>query len=229
MKRKNGFTLIEVLVAVTLLAVISLLIFQAMGSSTASKERFEKRETAFRSATLALNRLTRDLAMAVLYSDVELLGVTPSGEQKTKSVFIGTNVGDQDKILFETLSHVRYLKDVKESELSEVGYFLEPEEEGEAGLFALKKRESSPPDDEPEKGGTVMTLLEGVKELNFRYYDPVKEEFGDEWDSTKSDFLNKVPRSVEVTLVIQDPVDEEATLQFSTVALLEMYPAPNNF
>jgi type II secretion system protein J len=223
--------LIEVLVAVALLAIISFLVWQAMGTSTASKERFEKRETVFRGAALALDRISRDLQTAVLYSNVEFLGVSAGGEQMTKSVFIGANNGDQDKLTFNTLSHVRYLKDTKESDLAEVSYFLEPDEDEEApaGLFVLQKRESSPPDAEPEEGGTVTTLLRGVKELNFRYYDKRKVEYGDEWDTTKLDYVNKLPRAVEITLVLQDPIDEEESIRFSTVALLEMAPGPNDF
>lgn len=221
--------MIEVLVAVALLAIISFLVWQAMGSSIASKERFEKRETVFRGATLALDRISRDLQTAVLYSNVEFLGVSGVGEQMTKSVFIGANNGDQDKLTFNALSHVRYLKDAKESDLAEVSYFLERDDEEEGGLFILQKRESSPPDAEPEQGGTVTTLLRGVKELNFRYYDKRKVEYGDEWDTTKLDYVNKLPRAVEITLVLQDPIDEEETVRFSTVALLEMAPGPNDF
>ena len=177
-----------------------------------------------------MNRLSRDLQMAILFSNVEFLGVSPSGEQSTKSIFIGVNNGDQDKLTFETLSHVRYLKDVKESDQAEVGYFLEPEEEeGGIGLFSLKKREQSPPDAAPEEGGTTLTLLDGVKQLNFRYFDPKKTEFVDEWDSTKIDNLNKLPRAVEITLVMQDPIDEEGTIRFATVVLIEMAPGPNDF
>ncbi len=230
MKNENGFTLIEVLIAVVLLAIISLLVWQSMGSSIGSKDRSEKREGTYRAATLTMDRMTRDLSMAVLFSNLDFLGVSPNGEQMTKSVFIGTNSGDQDQLTFDTLSHVRYIKDVKESDLSEVTYFLEKDTESEQpGLYLLKKREKSPPDANPAEGGTAMTLLEGVKELNFRYYDPAKTEFKDEWDSTKLDNLNKLPRAVEITLVVQDPNDEEASLRFATLALLEMSPGPNDF
>lgn len=225
-----GFTLIEVLISIALLAVISLLLWQAMGTSASSKERFEKRNEAYRGATLALNRISRDLQVAVLHSTPDLLGVSASGEQRTKSVFIGKNNGDQDVIIFNSLSHIRYVKDVKECELAEISYFLEPDQDGETpAMMSLKKRESSPPDTDPEEGGATMTLLDGVKDLNFRYYNPEKTEFDDQWDSTSLDYVNKLPRAVEVTLTIRHPLDAEQALKFSTVVLLEMAPGPNDF
>lgn len=232
----KGFTLIEILVAIVLLAVISLLLWQSMGSTIGSKDRSEKRDQAYRGASLAVDRIARDLSMAVLYTSMDFLGISGSAEQMMKSVLIGTNEGDQDKLTFDTVSHIRYLKDTKESDMAEVTYFLEKEdvEEGDedevtAGLYALKKREKSPPDSEPDTGGGVQTLLGGVKELNFRYYDAVKNEFKDEWDTTKIDYVNRLPRAVEITLIVQDPMDEDATIRMSTVAMLEMAPGPNDF
>lgn len=234
LRRHQGFTLIEVLVAVTLLAVISFLVFQAMGTSTASKERFEKRDRTFRESSLAMEIIARDLGAAVLYANPEFLGVSPSGDVRTKSVFIGANNGDQDKITFNTLAHVRYLKDVKESDLAEMSFSLETSElEGEDGqrlnTYALTKREESPPDDNAEEGGTVMTLLDGVKSFSLRFFDKQKAEYVDEWDSTKIDNRNRMPRAVEIKLVMQDPIDEEGEIPFLTTVFLEMAPGPNDF
>lgn len=224
----RGFTLIEVMVAVALVAIISLLTWQALGTLTASKERFEDEDVLFGEATLALTRMTRELESAFLYSSPNLLGRTPSGEQRTKNVFIGTDEGGQDRLVFVSLSHNRYLQDAKESDQAEVSYFLEPDEEG--GLFVLKKREASPPDAEPEEGGETRTVLNHVKELNFRYYDGQKGEYGDGWDSTKVDNLNKLPRAVEVLLVMKDPAaEEEEDRRFLTTVFLEMAPGPNDF
>ncbi len=232
MRNRKGFTLIEVLIAVVLLAVISLLLWQSMGGAINSKERSEKREQTYRGANLVLNRMTRELSMCVLYSSLEFLGISSSSEQMTKSVFIGTNAGDHDKLTFDTLAHVRYLKNVKESDMAEVTYFVEKaadEDQAQLGDYVLKIREKSPLDNQPDQGGRVMTLLEGVKELNFRYYDVTKGEFKDEWDTTKIDFGNRLPKAVEITLVMQDPVNDENTIRFQTIALLEMAPGPNDF
>ena len=231
-----GFTLIEVMVAIALLAVISILLWQSMGASVQSKERFEKKDQVFREATLSLDRMAQDLSTAMLLSSVEFLGVSENGEQNTKSAFIGENLGDQDKVSFHALSHIRYLKDVKESDQAEISYFLEPQSESSddseistADLFVLKKREQSPPDANPTEGGTIMTLLEGVKEMNLRYFDPVKAEWAEAWDTTSSDYVNRLPRAIEIVLVVQDPVDEDGSLTLTTTSLLEMAPGPNDF
>lgn len=238
MKRgENAFTLIEVLVSITILAAISILVWQAMGSTVKAKEHFEAQDEAFRNASLAMERVARDLRMAFLFSKPEILGLTPSGEQMSKNVFIGVDEGENDKVTFNTFSHLRYLKNAKESDQAEVSYFVEAglneageptEEEEEVGMV-LKKREQSPPDVQPEEGGKVIPVLAGVKVFNLRYYHIQKDEFVDAWDSTGIDNLNTLPRAVEVTLGVQSPVDEEQVLKFKTVVFLEMAPGPNDF
>ncbi len=236
--KRAGFTLIEVLVSVTLLAIIAMLVWQAMGSTVKSKARFEGQDEAFRSASLALDRVSRDLQMSFLFSNLELLGVTSNGEQVTKNAFIGSDQGSLDKVTFVTFGHVRYLRDSKESDQAEVSYFVESggaeesnDEENTSSPEGqiLKKRESSPPDAQPEEGGKISILLDGVKEFNLRYYDAEKGEYVDAWDSTGVDRLNKLPRAVEITLGVQSPVDEDQVLKFKTVVLLEMAPGPNDF
>ncbi len=228
MKKKNGFTLIEVIVAIALLAVISIMLWQAMGSTARSKEGQEDRTESYQSSSIVIKRMIQDLEMSVLYRSLDILGVSGNREQVMKSVFIGKNEGDQDKLTFNSFSHLRYLKNVKESDLAEISYFLDADPE-HAGLYTLKKREQSPPDDNPDEGGQTVTLIDRVKELNFRYYHLQKGEYVDAWDSTSVDFAFKLPRSVEIILVIQDPVDEEAEIRVLSSVILEMAPGPNDF
>lgn len=244
MNNTRGFSLIEVLIAITLVAVISIMIWQSMGTTIRSKERTEHRDRVFRTASMTIEKISQDLSMAVMFSNVELLGISQSGEQQSKVVFIGTNQGDQDRIIFDSFSHVRYLKDSKESDLSEITYWLEPDPE-RSGQYLLKKREVSPPTAQPERpvesrgkkkgierGESIMTLLEGVLELNFRYYNTQKTDYVDDWDSTKVDFTGRLPKAVEISLKVQDPEDEnheEEPVTFQTQVLLELAPGPSDF
>ncbi len=245
----KGFTLIEILVAISLLAIISILVWQSMYTTIRMKDRSEKLDDESRRASLALSRISQDLSMAVIFQNVEMMGVSASGEQIGKSAFIGSNQGDQDKITFNAFSHLRYVKDAKESELAEISYYLETDPE-RSGSYLLKKKEVSPPTANPERqvdaggdrdekkssGGATMTLLEGVKSLNLRYYDFQKTDFVDEWDTTKSDYVGKLPRAIEITLTLLPPLSEDgeedsdgSEKKLITQVFVESAPGPSDF
>ena len=174
------------------------------------------------------------------------MGVSPSGEQQSKIVFIGKNQGEQDQVVFDAFSHLRYVKDSKESELAEIAYYLEADPD-RSGSYLLKKKESSPPtahpdqesanakDGEKQNGVSMMTLLDGVKSLNFRYYDFQKADFVDEWDTTKADNVGKLPRAVEITLTLLPPEESEddegggSEKKLVTQVFIETAPGPSDF
>ena len=68
---KKGFTLIEILVAISLLAIISVLVWQSMYTTTRIKDRSEKLDEEFRRASLALSKISQDLSMAVIFQSVD--------------------------------------------------------------------------------------------------------------------------------------------------------------
>ena len=233
MRRSAGFTLIEVMVSVAILALISIIVWQASGSNIQAKERSERRDELFSSAGLVLDQICDELAASFLYSPrAEQIGKSPNGEVLTKTLFLGKNGGDQDEIQFVSFAHVRYLKDAKESDQAEIGYSLEPSKENE-GTFNLIKRVSSPPDDAPGEGGVRYTVLEKIEGFNLRYYDPKKGEWVDEWNTETYDHRDKLPRGVEITLRLAGPEPEKMErsqpITLRTMALVEMAPGPNDF
>ncbi|MBI1908899.1 MAG: prepilin-type N-terminal cleavage/methylation domain-containing protein [Deltaproteobacteria bacterium] len=230
MRRDSGFTLIEVIVSVAILALISIVVWQASGSNMRAKERSEKRDEVFQSVAMVMDRMSEDLMEAFLYSPTsEELGKSINGEILAKTAFVGKNNGDADEISFTSFSHVRYLKDVKESDQEEVTYKLEPSKDDESNSLEIVKRSSSPLDANPTEGGKTYPLLKGVKGLSFRYYDPKKQEWFEEWDSEGSDNPSKLPRAVEITLTVENPEEEGEPIVFTTIAIVEMAPGPNDF
>jgi len=226
-----GFTLIEIMVAVAIMVIISLLLWQSTAVIMTAKMRYEVEDIRFQEALMALTRISDDLSMAYLYQSQEHLGVSGIGEKLALIQFIGKGGGEQDTLNFSSLSNLHYIKDRKESEQAEVSYFLrqtESEDEEHTG-FDLVKRVQSPPDNEPEEGGVQYVVLENVKGLKFQYYDRDREEWRREWDSSSLDFNRKLPRAVVITLVVPDPIEPDLDRTFTTTALLEMAPGPNDF
>ena len=174
-QKSPGFTLIEVMVAVVILAMISLQIWQTSAVSMNAKERYELEDIRFHEVFMALTRISDDLTMAYLYVSEDHIGNTGIGEPVREIRFIGKDAGERDELHFAAFSNFRYLKDQRASDQEEVSYFLqrseEQRDEGESGEWNLVRRSQSPPDREPEEGGQTFVILEDVAELQFQFYN----------------------------------------------------------
>ncbi len=225
----RGFTLIEIIVAVAILAIISLLIWQTSAVSMNAKERYEAEDIRFHEAMLALSRLADDVSQAFLYTTKKHLGQSGIGEPARDTRFVGDDQGDRDALHFVTFGHMRYLKDSKESDQEEISYYLKKNEE--EGIWNLVRRSQSPPDTEHDEGGKEFVVLEDVQKLELQFYDGKRGEWKREWDSSRVEFNKQLPKAVEVTLEIPDPIESEEPepRTFTTTALIEMAPGPNDF
>ncbi len=229
LRLESGFTLIEIMVSVAILAIISLILWQSSAVMMNAKQRYEAEDIRFHEVLMALTRISDDLSMSFLYQSADHLGKTGRGDPQRNIRFYGKDNGNRDELNFATFSNLRIIKDSKENEQAEVAYLLKAEERDGGQAWNLVKRIQSPPDSDPEQGGQEFTVLEDVQELKFQYYDQGRKEWRPEWDSSSLDFNKRLPRAVEITLVIEDPVIPDETRTFSTTALLEMAPGPNDF
>ena len=227
--RQAGFTLIEIMVAVSILVIISVLLWQTTAVMMQAKGRYEVEDIRFHEVLMALTRISDDLTMAFLYQSADHLGATGAGEPQRTIRFLGKDNGDQDELHFATLGHLRVMKDSKESEQAEVGYLLKEATGDEGQVWNLVKRTQSPPDRDPEQGGQVYIMLENIQEFKLQYYDEGRKEWRREWDSNSLDSNKRLPKAVEITIVIPDPIDPDETRSFTTTALLAMAPGPNDF
>lgn len=219
LKQKNaGFTLIEIMIAMAILAVMAVLLFTSMSQTLNSKDDIEQKDELNHSANLALNKMSMDLQMAFLLTGPEFLG----SDGKVKIAFIGK----EDRVDFSSLSHVRYFKDAKEADFAEVGYSLEDDKE-EPENKVLVRRESKWIDDKPLEGGKPEIMVEKVKEFHLEFYNAQKKEWQKAWDSTQVDVANRLPRAVKIQLKVQDPNMEEPYF-FSTIVDLRILE-PINF
>ena len=188
----SGFTLLEVVISVGILAVILTIVYNAFNSSMKALTAMETRGDAYAQARIVLNRMSEEIASIYLSETNPNTGTGLFGEDEDEDDL------PFDSLHFTSLSHVRWTKDSKESELCEIGYYLEKDEETrESFLF---RREDWNVDGTLEEGGRPLELAEGVDGLNFRYYDG--DDWVDEWDSRIN---GKLPKAIEVVLVMRDP------------------------
>src|SRR4029453_13424515 len=210
---KNGFTLIEVMIAMAILAVMAFLIFASTQRTLDSKEDTQKTDDLNHSVSMALSRMSADFQMAFLLSGADFLGT----DGRINTVFIGK----EDRADFPSFSRQRYFKDAKEADYGEVGYFLEDNKE-EPGVKLLLRRDSKNLDNKPEEGGKTEVLIGGVQELHFEYYDANKKEWMKSWDSSQLEYSNRLPRAVRIQIKVLPP-DGEEPMTFSTIAEVKLF------
>lgn len=171
----SGFTLLEVLVAVGLLAFVSLLMVQAIRLSFRAREEISRVEELNHGARVALRRMASDISMAYLSNHVN------PEEPTTATIFDGR----EDRLLFSYLGHERRRRGSRESDQGIVEYRLERSDEGRI----LVRREKSTPDAEPDRGGVRETLVAGVKDFRLAYWDEKDEDWKNEWEAVMEDAL----------------------------------------
>ena len=163
-----GFTLMEVMVAAALLAMMGLIIATAITSVMGAIRDNREMQDRYHAARVALSRIQRELSMAYLSRHQNEDGTT-------KTAFIGKS----KKLIFTYMGHRRMARNVLESDEGVVEYALE--REPGSSLSNLVRREKVIIDDVPEKEGRRQVLIEGVRELEFEYWDLDKESWEQDW------------------------------------------------
>jgi general secretion pathway protein J len=200
-------TLLEVLVSLAILAMVSLLIYGAFDSMSRGRKGEAARSERARQAREALLRMTRELSETFLS-----LHKPPTLSLLTRTtVFVGQNSTPFDRIDFAAFAHRRMIRDAKESDQCEVGYFASDDPEV-PGKIDLARREQTPIDMDPLRGGVVNVLAENIEAFDIRYLDPLTGTWGESWDSTQTyGQFNRLPLELRISLTMKGLPGNDAT------------------
>ncbi len=184
---RAGFSLLEVLISVAILAMITVLSWQSSAGILRGQDAVSDRDQMVQSARVAFEKIFLDVTQAFL------VGPDYYGVKKTSTPAF---IGQSEALHLASLSARRYLPTARGSDQAEVGYYLEADDE--IGPYRLMRREATRVDDKPEEGGEAYPIAQGVKQIAFEYYDPLKKEWLRDWDSSKVDHHDKLPTAVRV-------------------------------
>lgn len=197
-RSQRGLTLIELLVAMTILAFISVAIYQAMDGLRRSREGVDRITDRYREGRLAMARITRELQSAYLS---EHAPIDPS-LRVVRTAFIGDRGSPASTLHFNTFAHRRLVEGARESDQAEITYFGS-EDPDNAGVVDLARRIDTKVDEYPEKGGRVEVLATNIDLFELEYLDPLSGRWREEWDSTSVvGEQGRLPLQVKITLVL---------------------------
>jgi prepilin-type N-terminal cleavage/methylation domain-containing protein len=115
-----GFTLIEIMLALVLLAFITSLLWGTFAQTAKVKKRVEASQDRTHTVRVALMRMSREIEMA--YVAFESGGIL-----EKRTMFSGTSRSDFDDLRFSWFGHQRMRSDVPEGDTSLVHYFTAPD------------------------------------------------------------------------------------------------------
>jgi general secretion pathway protein J len=223
-RRTQGITLMEAMIAITILGMIGAGVYGAFVQTANNKERIETSLDRHRMVAATLDRMQREISMAYVSIHVpinqSLIRVRPA--------FVGKGRGGKSRLDFASFSHQRLFRGAKESDQNEIGYFLARHPEDDSRTV-LARREQNRVDDDPEKGGRLEVLLEDVKSLEFEYLDPTTNSWISNWDTRQAvGQPNRLPKQVKIVIKVPDPARPNRDLTFGTRATIQLVYALNH-
>jgi general secretion pathway protein J len=212
-RSQRGLTLIEVMIAVSVLALISMLIYGAFSAMATGKARAAQLSERYRLGRLAMTRMSRELGEAYLSAHV---AATPALTARV-TAFIGTS----RRVDFNAFAHRRLVRDAHESDQCELSYFTGADSVNTTTTNLLR-REQTIIDDIPGKGGVVNVFVDDIDTFELKYFDAMTGLWTDTWDSTsQSANFMRMPFQIQLTLVLKGgPAGEN--IRFVTKADINM-------
>ncbi len=298
--KKNGFTLIETLITLAIMATLTVMTARAIQQALNSKAKIQEQIDNITQVRDVAKLIERDVQLAYHASDLEkelafLLaktkaspvpspnpnenpiptntpnvnadgsistpnedipntendGLDPNASSPASSAqnqikkFIQFEnriaptthfMGKEKEFHFVTSNTVRLSKDAPQSDIAEVGYYLDSckikaDKTDDAGQ-CLFRRFSPVVDKDVTKGGKPSQIMEHVLEFKVKYYSKKKKDWVDEWRSDKTGDDNTkgfFPEAIQVDITMKLPknikIKKDRSISIQVMAPLHF---PNN-
>jgi general secretion pathway protein J len=196
--RSRGFTLLEVLISIAILAFITSLLFGAFSSLKRSKDGISRVQDRQREARLAMARITRELQSAYLSAHVPLNQALAI----QKTIFKGEHGSPADRVDFTAFANQRLDRNSHVSDQCELSYYGSPNPDG-SNTTDLVRRIDTEMDLDPTKGGKIEVLASDIDLFDLQFLDAQTGQWQESWDTTQTTGQpDRLPLQVRVILVL---------------------------
>jgi prepilin-type N-terminal cleavage/methylation domain-containing protein len=194
----NGFTLIEVLLAVSILAFIVSVVYMSFSTAGRNVEQAEAIRDSTDLARTLLIKMSDDIANAYVIPSSVTNVVPTIFFGKKEEVRTSNEIVRRDSLSLTTLTNSRRLNS-KETDLWEVGYFFKEKADGTGFVLMRREKRELNKDVPALEGGIEYEITDKVVSMQFRY-SLNKTTWSDEYDSRTNN--NVPPKVVELGLTL---------------------------
>lgn len=168
LKNLRGFTLIEIMVATVLMAMMGFLLMASLNTSVRAKDNVEHVSQRFQEVRQAMSRMSRELSMAYLSKHFN----------SSDPAFVTQFKGSKDRVYFSAFGYNTHQKDSPESDQQVLAFYLATDKNGQQSLM---RRVHPNLNLDVEKEGRAQVLCPNVSKLEFSYYDSKTEKWEESW------------------------------------------------
>ena len=218
---KQGFTLLEVLVALAAASIIFAVLFGSIRTLLFSNELISNNKPSLKAAQICLHRMVKDLR--AIYIQHPPLFTPPSAREGDPDPYRVT--GDETavdgtqfpRLRFTSTSHVA-MGEAPRKGVAEIVYYVKRFDE--TG-FALHRSDTLYPYDENREPKPIDPILcAPLQSLKLTYFDSEGDAHS-QWDSESEDMAFATPRAVEIVIALGP--DKSVADVFQTRVQLPMW------
>lgn len=253
MKFQRGFTMIELMITMAILATLTMLTAQSISQSIKAKIKLQDQIDDISKMRDAVRLIERDINLAYHYRDIEkeldlaikkkmqppggnidasMVEQPPVQPEVTRHDPQTHFVGNGEGMNFVTMNNARTVRNTRQADFIEVGYFVrdcKSLNEAKGSSKCLWRRSSPYVDLDVTKGGSEVVLLENISEFKLRYIGKGKQDWGSDWRSDmQGDGVTrgKFPQAVEVSLTVEKK--EKGKAKKYSMQIIASVHFPNN-
>ena len=210
--KKNGFTLIEILIAIFILATVLTTVYAAYTGTFRLMKDTRRGDNIYSMARTAMNRMTKDMESVC--------------NRKGSFRFVSGEIEKEDfmELSFLSSAHLDFY-DEKSSGIAVISYFVVEDDEKESCILKRRDelyRDKAEEAEEEVSKGVGYTLCEGLQSLIYKFYDNSGVEY-DSWDSESDSKAqnDKLPSVVSIQMDFINPDDKDRPYRFMTKVFLQ--------
>ncbi|MEN9530517.1 MAG: hypothetical protein RI932_2390 [Pseudomonadota bacterium] len=215
-RNQSGFTLLEIIIAIGILASLSLYAVSALTNQLETRNKLQRSNEAIHSAHAAMMRLTDDLRHAYLLSGNEEQAARSNSDVIGRPMFV---INGTPRLLLMTQSHQSLMANRAESNLAYAQYVVCPDLSAPSEVCKQSESSSSAKQlvrivdpsvkkvsDDAVISGLAQVLISDLKDLKFSAWNG--QDFIPEWNTERSDFGKRLPKMVKIELSVFMPEDD---------------------
>jgi general secretion pathway protein J len=196
--RRQGMSLVEVMVAMSIFAIVASLLYSGFVQTSRNKERVEKQLDREHEIRNGIERIAQELATAYTSAQRNI-------NESLRTMLTGMVAkedGSNSKIYFSSFSHRRLYRNAHESDQNELSYFV-TQDPDDNSKDVLARREQRRVDDDLEKGGQAQILISDVSGFELSFFDSLTGEWSSTWDTTQSASQpNRLPMQAKIKVTV---------------------------